>query len=117
LNLAQAILLGEEMRIYQLRIYHLRTGSATEAYGKILAKQIENLREYGIETHGLFTSPSKHNAIIALVSYSEAMTPHIAAMLDAICSVCKSDMTGFDAAQIIRGDDLLLQPLSGAPLH
>jgi hypothetical protein len=117
LNLAQAIPFREEMRIYQLRIHHLRTGSATEAYGKIWAEQIESLREYGIETHGLFTSPSKHNAIIALVSYSEAIAPRVAAMLDAICSVCKSDMTGFDAAQIIRVDELLLQSLPGAPLH
>jgi len=117
LNLTQAISLREEMRIYQLRIYHLRTGSATETYGKIWADQVESLRKYGVETHGIFTSPSKHNAIIALVSYSEAIAPHIAAILDAVCSVCQTDISDFDVRQIIRGDDLLLQPLPASRLH
>jgi hypothetical protein len=105
------------MRLYQLRIYHLRTGSATEAYGKIWTEHVNSLREYGIETHGLFTSPSKHNAIIALVSFSETTAPHTTAILDDICSVPTTRLSCFDQWQIIRGDDLLLRPLPASPLQ
>ena len=37
------------MRIYRRRIYHLRTGSVTEAHGKIWADQVQSLRKHGIE--------------------------------------------------------------------
>ncbi len=105
------------MRIYQLRIYHLRTGSATKAYGKIWTEHVKSLLEYGIETHGLFTSPSKHNAIIALVSFPDTAAPHTTAILDDICSVPTTELSGFDPWQIIRGDDLLLRPLPASPLQ
>src|ERR1035441_349899 len=99
------------MIIYELRTYHLRTRTATEAFGRVWVDHVESLRKYGIEIHGVFTSPSKHNAVIALVSYVEAIDQQKTENQFVRATEFRADMAGFDEGQIIRRDDLLLHPL------
>jgi hypothetical protein len=105
------------MRIYELRTYHLRTKVATEAFARIWGDHVHSLGKYGIEVHGVFTSPSKHNAVIALISYSGAIDQQKTANQFIAASEFRADMAGFNEGQIIRRDDLVLSPLPASPLQ
>ncbi|WP_158822516.1 NIPSNAP family protein [Granulicella sp. S156] len=105
------------MRTYQLLTYHLRTPKAAKAYGQILADHMEGLRFYGIETHGVYASPSQHNALIALVSYSSEVTPEITVTEYLDGAKLWAQRAGFDLNQIIRADVMLLNPFSLSLVH
>lgn len=100
------------MRTYQLLTYHLRTPEATKAYGTALVNHIESLRQYGIESHGIFTSPSRHNSVMILVSYLCRPEPGFTAKEYFSSLDFRKAIGPFDFDQIIRGDDILLNPVS-----
>jgi hypothetical protein len=102
----------QTMRTYQLLTYHLRTPEATKAYGTALANHIGSLRHYGIESHGIFSSPSRHNTVMILVSYLSRPEPGFTAKEYFSSVNFRNDIGPFDFDQIIRGDDILLNPFS-----
>jgi len=100
------------MRTYQLLTYHLRTPDATRAYAQILVDHIRGHRLSGVATQAIFTSPSRHNAVIALVCHSgdtalEASTAEYVANVK-----LRAERVGFDFSQIIRADNILLDPFT-----
>jgi hypothetical protein len=103
------------MRTYQLLTYHLITAEATKNYAGLMAKHIENLRTHGIETHGVFTSPSRYNQVLALVSYIEGTDQALSASGYLSSPDFRTDFTGFDWRQLIRKEDIVLNPLYAAP--
>jgi len=102
------------MRTYQLLTYHLRTIEATRNYGAIMAEHIESLRIYGITTHGIFTSPSRYNSVLALVSYPEGTDPTQTANNYFSSADFRTDFASFDWSQFIRKENILLDPLYAA---
>jgi hypothetical protein len=76
---------------------------------------IEYLSGWGIETHGVFRSQSRPNAIIALMSYEVDSEP--LALSDGASMEFLIGLAGVDIKQIIRSDDLLLQPLPSSRLQ
>lgn len=99
------------MRTYQLLTYHLVTARAMSDYGAIMAKHIESLRTYGIETLGIFTSPSRHNQVLALVSYAKGTDPTLSAKQYFTSPDFRVDSADFDWRQVIRREDIMLNPL------
>jgi len=99
------------MRTYQLITCHLLTAEATKNYGGIIAKHIESRRVYGIETHGVFTSPSRHNQVLALVSFPEGTDPASASSKYLSSANFHTDFADFDWCQVIRKEGILLNPL------
>ena len=65
------------MRIYEMRVYSLRTKEALDFYAStVYPRHLDNFGLFGVEAHGLWTQKDDvANRIFVLVSYAEGDDP------------------------------------------
>ncbi|MCM2441838.1 NIPSNAP family containing protein [Agrobacterium vitis] len=105
------------MKIYEMRIYTLKSAEAATAYRKIWIKHIESLKAVGITTHGVFTVDGDPNKIVALVNYPEGADPKEVSDRYMTSDLFKEDMTGFDPAWFSSVEAIPLAPEACSPLQ
>jgi hypothetical protein len=104
------------MRTYQLCTYHLATEEAAADYLPRWKAHIGSLKALEIATHGIFSVPSDPKMVVALISHDASVDPVaiISAYRDS--EGFKADMVGFDEANMVQDDKLILKPADGSPL-
>jgi hypothetical protein len=104
--------------MYQLRIYTLRTADALEHYATVhWPRHIPSLRAFGVTTHGIWTQPNADaHRLAALVSYPDGADPAVVTSAYMASPEFAADMGGFDVADIVGVEELLLDPAAASPL-
>ncbi|GAA3731956.1 SDR family NAD(P)-dependent oxidoreductase [Streptomyces tremellae] len=98
------------MPVHQRRTYHLASESAVPDYLARWEAHVASLAEFHVTTHAFAPAPGDPKAVVALVSFRDGDDPE-AVMRDYMRSDgFLTDMAGFDMAQIVRVDTLLLDP-------
>lgn len=102
-----------DLTVLQLRIYTLRSAEALQQYATVHWKRhLSTFPRFGVSTEGVWTECSgEARRLVALVRYPagadpEQLTHHIMASAE-----FAADMAGFDTAQIIDVQTILLDPL------
>lgn len=103
------------MKTYQLRTYHFRSSESLRMIAERWHEYVGHLQASGVQTHGLFRSHSRPNAIIVLLSYEDTTAPETLTPEASIAFLAA--LAGVDSKQIIRADDLPLEPLPLSPLQ
>ncbi|MDT5068126.1 MAG: hypothetical protein QOK02_4281 [Mycobacterium sp.] len=105
--------------MFQLRIYTVRSQEALRRYATVhWARHLATFSAFGVTTHGVWTeSGGDANRLVALIHYPphvdpDELTQHIMASPD-----FAADMAGFDVADILDVQSLLLDPTSFSPIH
>ena len=104
--------------MYQLRIYTLRTVEALEQYATVhWARHIPSLRSFGVTTHGIWTQhDTGAHRLLALISYPDGADPTEVTTAYMASPGFAADMVGFDVGDIVRVENLLLNPSEASPL-
>jgi hypothetical protein len=104
--------------MFQLRIYTVRSPEALRQYATVhWARHVATFAAFGVTTHGVWTERGDANRLVALISYPpdadpDELTQQIMASPD-----FAEDMAGFDVADILDVQSLLLDPASFSPIH
>jgi hypothetical protein len=106
------------MRIFELRVYRLRTKAALDFYaGTVYPRHLHNFGLFGVEAHGLWTAKADeaHRAFV-LVSYREGDDPGEVAQRYIQSPEAADDARGFDVADILGVESTILVPSTSSPL-
>jgi hypothetical protein len=104
--------------MFQLRIYTVRSPDALRQYATVhWDRHVATFAAFGVTTHGVWTECGDANRLVALISYPpdadpDELTQQIMASPD-----FAKDMAGFDVADILDVQSLLLDPASFSPIH
>jgi hypothetical protein len=104
--------------MFQLRIYTVRSPEALRQYASVhWDRHVATFAAFGVTTHGVWTECGDANRLVALISYPpdadpDELTEQIMASPD-----FAADMAGFDVADILDVQSLLLDPASFSPIH
>ena len=104
--------------MFQLRIYTVRSPDALRQYATVhWDRHVATFAAFGVTTHGVWTERGDANRLVALISYPpdadpDELTRQIMASPD-----FAEDMAGFDVADILDVQSLLLDPASFSPIH
>ncbi|WP_280447161.1 NIPSNAP domain-containing protein [Nocardia cyriacigeorgica] len=105
------------MRIYQLRMYTLATWDALERYRSVhYLRHLTSFPAFDIGLHGLWTEDSDVPRLFALLSYPAHADPADVAARYLASPELRSDMEGFDTADILEVTATQLTPAPGSPL-
>ena len=101
--------------LYQLRTYTLRTAEALDAYANVhWPRHVPSLRRFGVTTHGVWTEPdSPSHRLFALVSYPDGADQAEVVRAFLASPEQAADMEGFDLANLVGVEELLLVPSFG----
>ncbi|MVA25034.1 NIPSNAP family protein (plasmid) [Agrobacterium vitis] len=105
------------MKIFEMRIYTLKSAEAATAYRGIWIKHIESLKATGVTTHGVFTVADDPKKVVALVNYPDGADPKEVTDRYMASDLFKEDMTGFDLAWFSSVEAIPLTPEAFSPLQ
>ena len=105
--------------MFQLRIYTLRSSEALERYAAIhWTRHIPSLEAFGVATHGIWTEHAGDvHRLIALISFQEGADPTKVSSDFMASPSFAADMEGFDPADIVGVDSMLLVATDSSPLR
>ena len=107
------------MRLFEYRIYTLRTREAFEFYsGVVYPRHLCTFPMFGVEPHGFWTakdddSPRLH----VLVSYAPGDDPAEVSRRFMESSDFAEDTRDFDVSTIVNVESTILSPSTGSPLR
>ena len=104
--------------MYQFRIYTLRTAEALQIYATThWPRHISSLQAFDVTVHGIWTD---HDAgthrLMALISYPPGADPVAVTTAYMASAEFAEDMEGFDVSNIVKVEELLLDPIALSPL-
>lgn len=104
--------------MYQLKTYTLRTSEALQQYATVhWPRHIVSMPQFGASVHGFWTDhEAGAHRLIALLCFREGVDPDEFLAAYAVSPELAADMEGFDISDIVRVEDLLLDPVAGSPL-
>lgn len=98
--------------MFELRIYTLRSRDALQRYATVhWARHVDTFESFGITTHGVWIDGSENaHRLVALIHYPagadiERLTHEVMASTG-----FARDMAGFDVAEILDVESVLLEP-------
>jgi len=105
--------------MFQLRIYTLRSPDALERYATVhWARHLPTFATFGVTTHGVWTERSDGtNRLFALIRYPTDADPEGLTRLIMTSREFAADMAGFDTADIVDVESVLLDPTPFSPIH
>ena len=106
------------MRTYEMRVYTLRTQAALDFYAStVYPRHLNNFALFGVEAHGLWTEKDDvAHRIFVLVSYAEGDDPGEVAQRYIQSPEAANDASGFDVADILGVESMILVPSASSPL-
>lgn len=110
---------GERGSTLQLRTYTLRSPEALQRYARVhWARHLETFPAFGVTTHGVWTERGGGaNRLVALISYPPGTDPGKLTRHIMTSAEFAADMAGFDAAEIIDVQSIMLDPTSFSPIR
>jgi NIPSNAP len=105
--------------MFQLRIYTLRSREALERYATVhWARHVPSLKEFGVTTHGIWTERDGNaNRLVALIAYPDGARPAEVTANYMASPEFATDMEGFDTADIVAVDAILVDPTPSSPIR
>ena len=105
------------MRIFELRVYTMRTKEALDFYvGTVFPRHLHNFPSFGVEAHGVWTAKADVTPrAFVLVSYAEGDDPGEVAQRYIQSPEAANDARGFDVADILGVESTVLMPAAGSP--
>ncbi len=105
--------------MFQLRIYTLRSPDALQRYATVhWARHLATFATFGITTHGVWTEQDGGaHRLVALVRYPPGVDPEEITREVMASPGFAADMAGFDFAEIIDVQAVLLDPTPFSPIH
>jgi hypothetical protein len=107
------------MRIFELRVYKLRTKEALNFYiNQIYPRHLNSFPRFGIEAHGFWTAKEDvEPRLFVLASYAAGEEPGEVARRYMQSTEFAEDITDFDVSNIIDVESTILTPSTGSPLQ
>ncbi|MCV7200282.1 NIPSNAP family protein [Mycobacterium angelicum] len=102
----------------QLRIYTLRSPEALRQYATVhWARHIETFPTFGVTTHAVWIERSGGaNRLVALINYLPSADPEQVTRQVMASPEFAADMAGFDTAEIVDVQSIVLEPTSFSPI-
>ena len=105
--------------MFQFRTYTLRSPDALHRYATVhWARHLETFAAFGVTTHGVWAE--RHgtaNRLVALIRYPTGADPDLLTRQIMASPEFGADMAGFDPADIVDVQTVLLDPTSFSPIH
>jgi len=107
------------MRIFELRVYKLRTKEALEFYKEqIYPRHLNSFSLFGIEAHGFWTMKEDlEPRLFVLASYRAGEEPSEVAQRYMQSAEFAEDTKDFDKSDIVGVDSTILIPSTSSPLQ
>jgi hypothetical protein len=105
--------------MFQLRIYTLRSGEALKRYAAVhWARHVPSLQAFGVTTHGIWTEHDGHAIrLVALISFEDGADPAELTADYMASAEFAADMEGFDTADIVAVEAILLDSTPSSPIR
>ncbi|WP_101946384.1 NIPSNAP family protein [Mycobacterium sp. 3519A] len=103
----------------ELRTYTLRSPEALQQYASVhWARHLPTFESFGVTTHGVWTEQS-HDAyrLVALIGYPPGADAQQLAQHIMKSPEFAADMVGFDVAEILDVQSVILEPTRFSPIH
>jgi hypothetical protein len=105
--------------MFQLRIYTLRSPEVLRQYADVhWARHLATFASFGVTSHGVWTQHAGDaNRVVALIEYPPSADPDEVTGRVMASPEFTADMAGFDVADILGVETMLLDPTAFSPIH
>ena len=106
------------MRIFELRVYKLRTKEALDFYREqIYPRHLSSFPLFGVQAHGFWTAKEDvEPRFFVLASYAPGEEPREVVRRYMQSTEFADDIIDFDVANIVDVESTILIPLTSSPL-